>query len=327
MRFAIVGAGATGGYLGACLARAGADVVLVARGPHLTAMRERGLTVREPDGREFQARPEATEDLESAVASAEAVFVTLKAHSLPGVAPRLGRSLRAGATVVTAQNGVPWWYFGRGYRGPLAGERVAAVDPDGVIGRSIPEAAVVAAIVYPATSLVAPGVVEHVEGNRFSLGELDGGRTERVLAISRALSEAGLKAPVQARIRGEIWLKLLGNASFNPVSALGRVTLGQMATVAGARDLVRVLMEEVEAVARAVGEEMAIPIERRLEGGFKVAEHRTSMLQDVEAGRPLEVDALLGSVCEIGDRLDVPVPQLHTVLTLCRLLDRSREKP
>ena len=321
MRFAIVGAGATGGYLGACLARSGADVVLVARGPHLAVMRERGLRVREPDGSSFEARPECTEDLAGAVASADVVFVTLKAHSLPAVAPALGRALRPETVLVTAQNGIPWWYFGRGYAGPLSGERLQSVDPGGVLADSIPEAALVACIVYPATSLAEPGVVEHVEGNRFSLGELDGSRSERVLAISQVLGAAGLKAPVQTRIRAEIWLKLLGNASFNPVSALGRVTLGEMERVPGARELVRALMEEVETVARGVGEAMAIPIDRRLEGGFKVGEHRTSMLQDVEAGRPLEVDALLGSVVEIAGRLEVPVPHLQTVLTLCRLLD------
>lgn len=323
MRIAIAGAGATGGYLAACLVRSGADVVVVARGPHLAAMRERGLTVREPGAEPFTVKPEATDDMEAAVRSADVVFVTLKAHSLPALAPVVGRSLKPGAVLVSAQNGVPWWYFGRGYTGPLAGERLESVDPGGVISESIDEASVVACIVYPATALSAPGVVEHVEGNRFSLGELDGERTERVTGIAQALAAAGLRAPVQARIRNEIWLKLLGNASFNPVSALGRVTLGRIAESPGARDLVRTLMVEVEAVAAGVGEEMAISIERRLEGGFRVGEHRTSMLQDVEAGRPLEVDALLGSVCEIAGRLGIAVPNLQTVLTLCRLLDGS----
>lgn len=323
MRIAIAGAGATGGYLAACLVRSGADVVVVARGPHLAAMRERGLTVREPGAQAFTVEPEATDDMEAAVRSADVVFVTLKAHSLPALAPVLGRSLKPGAVLVSAQNGIPWWYFGRGYTGPLAGERLESVDPAGVLSQSIDTRSVVACIVYPATALSAPGVVEHVEGNRFSLGELDGERTERVAGIAQALAAAGLRAPVQPRIRNEIWLKLLGNASFNPVSALGRVTLGRIAETPGARELVRALMEEVEAVARGVGEEMAIPIERRLEGGFRVGEHRTSMLQDVEAGRPLEVDALLGSVCEIAGRLDIAVPNLQTVLTLCRLLDRG----
>jgi 2-dehydropantoate 2-reductase len=322
MRFAIVGAGAAGGYLGACLARAGADVVLVARGPHLAAMRERGLTVREEDGSEFTARPEATDDIPAAVGSAGTVFVTLKANSLPAIAPALGAALRPGATVVTAQNGIPWWYFQR-YQGPLAGIRLETVDPGGVIAEHIPIEAVVGCIVYPATALAEPGVVRHVEGNRFSLGEPDGSRSERVAAISKALAGAGLKAPVQARIRNEIWLKLLGNATFNPVSALARATLAQMGALPEARELVRALMEEVDAVARALGVEVEIGLERRLDAGFAVGDHRTSMLQDVDAGRRLEVEALVGAVCELGDRLQLQLPHLQTVYALARLLDRA----
>jgi 2-dehydropantoate 2-reductase len=322
MRFAIVGAGATGGYLGACLARAGADVVLVARGPHLAAMRERGLSVREADGSGFTTRPEATDDLAAAVSSADIVFVTLKTHSLPAIAPALGGALRSGATLVTAQNGIPWWYFER-YQGPLAGTRLETVDPGGVISDHIPVEAVVGGIVYPATSLAEPGVVEHVEGNRFSLGEPDGSRSERVVAIAKALATAGLKAPVQARLRHEIWLKLLGNATFNPVSALARATLAEMGALAEARQLVRALMEEVDSVARALGVEVEVGIERRLEAGFAVGDHRTSMLQDVEAGRPLEVEALVGAVCELGDHLQLDLPHLRSVYALVKLLDRS----
>ena len=322
MRFTIVGAGATGGYLGACLARAGADVALVARGPHLAAMRDRGLTVREADGTEFTARPQATDDLAAAVGSADAVFVTLKAHSLPAIAPALGAALRPGATLLTAQNGIPWWYFQR-YQGTLAGTRLETVDPGGVIADHIPIEAVVGCIVYPATALAAPGIVEHVEGNRFSLGELDGSRSERVAAISKALAGAGLKAPVQARIRHEIWLKLLGNATFNPVSALARATLAQMGALTESRQLVRALMGEVDSVARALGVEVEVGIERRLEAGFAVGEHKTSMLQDVEAGRPLEVEALVGAVCELGDHLRLDLPHLRSVYALGKLLDRS----
>ncbi|TMF86168.1 MAG: 2-dehydropantoate 2-reductase, partial [Chloroflexi bacterium] len=218
MRLAIVGAGATGGYLGGCLARAGADVVLVARGPHLAAMRERGLTVREPDGSSFTTHPECTDDLGGAVGSAEAVFVTLKAHSLPGVAEALGTALRPGASAVFAQNGIPWWYA----------DGLETVDPGGAIAAHIPRQAVLGCVVYPATSLAGPGVVEHVEGNRFSLGDPDGSRSERAAEVAQALVAAGLKAPVSTRIRHEIWLKLLGNATFNPVSALTRATLAEI---------------------------------------------------------------------------------------------------
>jgi 2-dehydropantoate 2-reductase len=322
MRFAIVGAGATGGYLGAALARAGADVVLVARGPHLAAMRERGLTVREADGSEFTARPEATDDLAAAVGSADTVVVTLKAHSVPAVAPALGAALRPGAAVVAAQNGIPWWYFER-YQGPLAGTRLETVDPGGVIAEHIPIEAVVGCIVYPATALAEPGVVQHVEGNRFSLGEPDGSRSERVAAISQALAGAGLKAPVQARIRNEIWLKLLGNATFNPVSALAGASLAEMGELPETRELVRALMEEVDSVARALGVEVEIGLERRLAAGFAVGDHRTSMLQDVDAGRRLEVEALVGAVCELGDRLQLELPHLRTVYALVKLLDRA----
>lgn len=310
MRFAIVGAGATGGYLGACLARAGADVVLVARGPHLAAMRERGLTVREPDGSEFTTRPECSDDLAAAVGSAEVVFVTLKAHSLPAVAPALGAALRPGATAVFAQNGIPWWYA----------EGLQSVDPDGVIAAHVASESVLGCVVYPATSLPEPGVVEHVEGNRFSLGEPDGGRSERAAEIAKPLTAAGLKAPVSTRIRQEIWLKLLGNATFNPVSALTRATLGQIGAAPQGRALIRALMEEVDSVATAEGVATDIGIDRRMEAGFAVGEHKTSMLQDLEAGRPLEIDALVGAVCELGDRHGLPLPHLRTVYGLASLL-------
>ncbi|HEX6548138.1 MAG TPA: 2-dehydropantoate 2-reductase [Candidatus Dormibacteraeota bacterium] len=324
MRIAIVGAGATGGYLGARLAQAGADVVLVARGPHLEAMRERGLTVREPDGSSFSAQPACTNDLAAAVGGADTVFVTLKAHSLPGVASELAGALRPGATLVTAQNGIPWWYLHAGYQGPLAGTILESVDPGGRLSRTIPIESVLHCIVYPATALAEPGVVEHLEGTRFTLGEPDGSRSERAVAISKVLAGAGLKAPVQTRIRNEIWLKLLGNASFNPVSALGRATLGQIGQLLQGPILIKDLMEEIEEIARAVGEEIAIPIDRRIEAALELTEHKTSMLQDLEAGRPLEVDALVGGPLEIGARLGLAVPHLGTVYTLLKLLDNSR---
>ena len=310
MRLAIVGAGATGGYLGACLARAGADVVLVARGPHLAAMRERGLTVREPDGSAFTTHPECTDDLGGAVGSAEAVLVTLKAHSLPGVAEALGTALRPGASVVFAQNGIPWWYA----------EGLETVDPGGAIAAHIPKEAVLGCVVYPATALAEPGVVEHVEGNRFSLGDPDGSRSERAAEVAQALVAAGLKAPVSTRIRHEIWLKLLGNATFNPVSALTRATLAEIGASPEGRALMRSLMEEVDSVATAEGVAIEIGIERRMEAGFAVGEHKTSMLQDLEGGRPLEIDALVGAVCELGDRHGLAMPHLRTVYALARLL-------
>jgi 2-dehydropantoate 2-reductase len=321
MRIAVVGAGATGGFLGASLARAGEDVTLVARGAHLAAMRERGVRVVEPDGSSFTASPACTDDLEAAVASADVAFVTLKAHSLPAVAPRLGAAAGPGTALVFAQNGVPWWFFLGEADG---GRRLESVDPGGVIARSVPAERVVGCVVYPATSLEEPGVVRHVEGTRFSLAELDGARSDRVRAISEALAGAGLRAPVQSRIRQEIWLKLIGNATLNPVSALTRGTLGALLRDPGTRAVARSLMLEVEAVGRALGIETDLDVDRRLEAAARVGEHRTSMLQDVEAGRPLEVEALVGAVVELGSQVDVPVPGLRIVYELTRQLDAGR---
>jgi 2-dehydropantoate 2-reductase len=318
VRFAIVGAGATGSYLGACLVRAGLEVTLVARGPHLAAMREQGLRVLEADGTSFTIHPACTDRLD-AIASAETIFVTLKAYSLPGMAPALASAAGKQSTFVFAQNGVPWWFFlDTGDEAPLE-----SVDPGSVIASSFPAERVLGCVVYPATTLVKPGVVQHIEGNRFSLGELDGARTDRVRSLSSALVQAGLKAPVQTRLRQEIWLKLIGNATLNPVSALTRATLSELLGDEGGRDLIRRLMLEVEAVGRAYDLHPDISVDRRLEGAARVGKHRTSMLQDFEAGRPLEVEALVGSVIEMGRRRDVPTPALDVVYQLTRQLDRS----
>lgn len=321
MRFCIVGAGATGGYLGAVLARGGADVVLVARGPHLAAMQERGLTVREGEG-SWTVRPECDGDLARAVGGADCVFVTLKAPSVPVAAPAVGAALRPGATVVFAQNGLPWWYF-HGAGGPYEGRRLESVDPGGVIERSIPVAQALGCVVYPATSLVEPGVVEHVEENRFTLGEPSGERSERVVEISRALAAGGVRAPVSSRLRGEIWAKLIGNAAANPLAALTRSTLGELVDDQGTRAVLVQLMGEVERVAASVGVKLPVSVEQRLAGAARVGAHRPSTLQDLEAGRHLEVGALLGSVVEVADLTGVPVPGLALVLSLLRRLDAT----
>lgn len=314
MTVAVVGAGAIGGLLGARLAQAGEDVILVARGPHLAAMRERGVTVRSASG-EVVAHPRCTDDM-AAVAGASVVFITLKAHSIPAVAPKIGAALSPAATVVGAMNGIPWWYF--------RDRHLESVDPGGVIARSIPYRQVVGSVVYPAATLLAPGVIEHEEGDRISLGEPDGSKSERVQRISAMLGAAGFKAPVQARLRSEIWLKVIGNATLNPVSALTRTTLGRMLGSEDGRRLVHTLMEEAEAVARSLDVQLPVSIEKRIEGAAAVGEHKTSMLQDLEAGRPLEVDALLGAVIELAGDHDVPVPSLRTLYGLTRLLQPGR---
>jgi 2-dehydropantoate 2-reductase len=323
MKFVVVGAGATGAFLGAHLARVGEDVTLIARGPHLAAMRAQGVRVQSPEG-DFVAYPAATDDWE-AIRAADVVFLTLKAHSLPEIAPRLGSVLGPAAAVVTAQNGIPWWYFER-LKGPLAGTRLESVDPGGVIARHIDARRVIGSVVWPATRIVEPGVIEHVEGTRFTIGELDGSRSERCRAIAAALTKAGLKCPISRRIRHDIWLKLLGNAVFNPLSALTRATLVEIATQPVTRAVARAMMEEADCVARGLGVQLNIGVEQRLAGVEQVGEHESSMLQDVEAGRPLEVDALVGAVVELGDLLGVPLPHLRTVYACTKLLDLQRRK-
>ena len=320
MKIAVLGAGAIGGFLGARLARAEVDVVLIARGPHLKAMRESGLRVIESGG-EWTVPVKATDDF-GAMRDVDAVFVTLKAHSLPPVAEQVAANLGAKSAVVSAQNGLPWWYFQR-HGGELEGIHLDTVDPGGVVARAIDPYRVIGCIVYPATSLVSPGVVRHVEGDRFSLGELDGSQSARCAELSALLVGAGLKAPVQTRIRSELWLKLLGNAVFNPLSALTRATLGEIAQSPLVAPVVRGAMEEVDQVARRLGVEIPVSIDQRIKGAARVGDHKTSMLQDLEAGRPMEIDALTGSVVELGDRLGISVPHLRTLYSSVKLLEAT----
>ena len=321
MRIAILGAGATGGFLGARLAKSGAEVVLIARGPHLQAMRKSGLRLIEAGG-ETTVPVEATDDL-AAIRNSDFVFVTLKAHSVPAIAEGLAANLGPNTAVVSAQNGIPWWYFQR-HGGELEGIHLETVDPRGVVGRTIDPERVIACIVYAATSVVGPGTVEHVEGERFSLGELDGNATERIASLSALLAGAGLKAPVQPRIRQELWVKLMGNAVFNPLSALTRASLGAMAESPVLAPIVRAAMEEVNAVASRLGITMPVSIDQRIRGAARVGNHKTSMLQDLESGRPMEIDAIIGSVVELGERLGVPVPHLQTIYASVKVLGAQR---
>lgn len=320
MRVVVVGAGAIGGFLAARLARAEEDVVVVARGARLAALREHGISVEEASG--SYAVPVACTDDIGVTSTADAVLLTMKATSVAEVAPELGRAVRPGTAVVTAQNGIPWWYFDR-HGGPLDGTRLRTVDPGGAIARSLDARDVVGCVVYPAAESTALHAVKHVEGIRFPLGELDGARSERCAALSAALMRAGLKAPVRPRIREDIWLKLLGNVAFNPVSTLTRATMDEMAADAEVRGLVRLLMGEAARVAEALGIRFEIPIEQRAAGAERIVGHRTSMLQDLEAGRPLELDPLVGAVVEIADLVGVPVPALRGVYGAVRVLERS----
>jgi 2-dehydropantoate 2-reductase len=313
MRICVFGAGAIGGYMGAKLAQAGADVSLVARGPHLAAMRERGLRLVE-DGEEVTVPVTASKD-PAELGPQDYVIVTLKAHSVPPVVDRMQPLLGPDTTVVSGVNGVPWWYFHK-IGGPLEGTRLRSVDPGDAQWNGFGPDRVLGCVVYPAAEVAEPGVVRHIEGNRFSLGEPDGSKSERAVALSNALSEAGLKAPVRPRLRDEIWVKLWGNLSFNPISALTHATLDVLCTDEGTRRVARDMMLEAQAIAEGLGVKFPIDVDRRIKGGAEVGAHRTSMLQDLEAGRPMEIDALLGSVQELGRLTEVPTPTIDTVLAL-----------
>ncbi len=311
MTVAIVGAGAIGGLIGAHLAHAGQEVILIARGANLRAIQDKGLTVQR--GKEAMCiRPRATDDM-SAVAEADVVFIAVKAHAMPAIAPAVGAAIKPGAVVIGTMNGLPWWYF--------RDRHLESVDPGGVIARSIPYEHVVGSVVYPAASLVTPGVIVHEGGDRISIGEPDGSRTERALAVSRMLSQAGFKAPVQARLRSEIWLKLLGNATLNPLSAISRATMGQIFATEDRRQFVRGLMSEVAQVANAYDVELPLSIDKRMEGAAAMGAHKTSMLQDLEAGRRLETDALLGSVIELAETKQLDVPMLRQLFVLAKLAE------
>ncbi len=323
MRIVIAGAGAIGGYIGAKLTRAGADVVLHARGPHLAAMQERGLRVTSPEG-DFEVRPRVTADLAS-LGPADVVFLGVKAHSLTALAPSLRPLFGPDTVVVSTQNGVPWWYF-QGSGGELDGLVLARVDPGGVIAAAIEPRRVVGSLAYFSTDLAAPGVIHHTEGNRISLGEPGGERSERVRRIAAALIAAGLRAPATTRIRHEIWVKLLGNVAFNPISALTGATLEEMVRHPEVAGVVRAVMTETEGVAARLGIELPISMDQRMAGAEKVGAHKTSMLQDHEAGRPMEIEAVVGAVVELGDRLGVAMPATRTVYGCVKLLDQHRDR-
>ena len=321
MRFAVLGAGAIGAYVGAALARGGADVTLIARGPHLQAMTERGVQVLSPRG-DFTAHPPATDQFE-AVAEADVVFVALKAYSLPEIAPRLGSLLAPDAAVIWAQNGIPWWYF-QSLSEPAGITGLESVDPGGVIAAAIRPQHNVGCVVYSSTEIVEPGVIRHVEGTRFTLGEPDGSDSERCRQISAAFAAGGLRAPVDPKLRDQIWLKLVGNVAFNPVTALTGATLGELGTLPEMRGLLLAIFAECAAVAGRLGISFPVSLDRRLEAGLAVGDHKTSMLQDLEAGRRLELGCMTGAIVELAGLLGVDVPHTAAVHACTKLLGQLR---
>lgn len=312
MKICIYGAGAIGGYLGAQLSLAGEDVTLIARGPHLEAMQKYGLRLR-IGGEEKVARPFCTSDPAEA-GEQDFVIVTLKAHSVPGIVDAMQPLLGPDTAVVSAVNGVPWWYFYK-LQGPWENRRIESVDPGGKQWDHIGPERAIGCVVYPACDVPEPGVIQHISGDRFTLGEPSGEKTERVMTISKSLIGAGFKAPVR-RIRDEIWVKLWGNLCFNPISALTQATLDIVATEAGTRAVARAMMLEAQAIGEKLGVRFGVDVDKRIDGAAAVGAHRTSMLQDLEKGRPMEIDALVTAVQEMGRMVEVPTPTIDVVLAL-----------
>jgi 2-dehydropantoate 2-reductase len=318
MKVAVLGAGAIGAYVGAALARGGSDVTLIARGAHLAAMAEHGVRVLSPRG-DFTAHPRATDEL-AAVSAADVVFVALKAYSLPEIAPRIGKLLAPGAATIWAQNGIPWWYF-QSLPEPTGGASLESVDPGGVIAGSIGPEHNVGCVAYCSTEIIEPGVIRHIEGTRFTLGEPDGSTSERCRLISAEFAAGGLRAPVETRLRDQIWLKLVGNVAFNPITALTRATLGELGTLPEMLDLLRAIFAECAEVADRLGISFPVSLDRRLEAGIAVGAHKTSMLQDLEAGKRLELDCMTGAIVELAGRLGIDVPHVRAVHACAKLLD------
>jgi 2-dehydropantoate 2-reductase len=319
MKVAIIGAGAIGGYVGVKLALAGEDVTFIVRGANLTAIRQDGMKLVMADGTEHVARNvRATNDYAEA-GPQDLVILAMKAHQVEAVALDVPRLFGPDTAVVTMQNGIPYWYFDK-HGGALDGTRMNSVDPTGIVGECIPARRVIGCVVYPASELIAPGVVKHIEGDRFPVGELDGSSSERVNRISTCFTNAGFKAPVLADIRAEIWLKLWGNLTFNPISALSHSTLVDICQYPLTRELAASMMREAQAVAHKLGIEFRVTLDKRIAGAEKVGRHKTSMLQDIEAGRAPEIDALVGTVVELGRLTDTPTPHIDTVYALVKIL-------
>jgi 2-dehydropantoate 2-reductase len=320
MKVCVIGAGAIGGLLAAKLAGAGEDVSVVARGAHLAAIASSGLTLIE-EGARTVAKVEASDRIAD-FGEQDLIILGMKAHQVAAVVGDLPAIMGPRTAVLTAQNGIPWWYFFK-HGGPHEGARLESVDPGGVIADHLPVDRVLASVVYPAAEIERPGVIRHIEGNRFSLAEIDGSKSERILRVSEAFTRAGFKAPVVDDVRAEIWTKLWGNLSFNPISALTHATLVDICEFAPTRALAANMMREAQAVGEALGVRFRISLEKRIAGAEAVGAHKTSMLQDIEAGRAIEADALLGSVIELGVLVGVATPRLDAIYAAVKLLGET----
>jgi 2-dehydropantoate 2-reductase len=315
MRICIYGAGAIGGYMGVLLSRAGAEVSLIARGAHLEAMQRNGVKLL-TDHQEYVAHPRCTDD-PAELGPQDLVVIAVKAHSVPAIVPAMRPLIGNETALLTAVNGIPYWYFYR-HGGKWQDSIVESVDPDGIQWRMLGPERAIGCVVYPATEVVEPGVIQHVYGNKLPIGEPDGTGSPRVQRIAEILSAAGFDAPIRERIRDEIWLKLWGNLCFNPISALTCATLDVICADPGTRAVARAMMLEAKAIAEPLGVHFRVDIERRIDGAGRVGAHKTSMLQDLERGRAMEIDALVTSVQELGRRVEVPTPTIDTVLALVR---------
>jgi len=325
MKICVVGAGSIGGMLGAKLALSGEDVALIARGPHLDAIRKNGLKLVAHDGAESVAKNVKATSSMAEVGVQDVVILGMKAQQLPPVAADLRVMFGPDTVVVPTQNGVPFWYFQK-HGGELDGRVVESVDPGGVCVKNIEPERIVGCVVYPAAEIAAPGVIRVIEGDRFPIGELDGSETERAKRISDAVVRAGYKSPILPNIRSEMWLKLWGNLTFNPISALSHSTLVDICQYPPSRDLAAKMMTEAQAIANKLGIEFRVPLDKRIAGAEKVGKHKTSMLQDVEVGRVLEIDALVGAVVELGRMTDTPTPHIDAVYALVKLLSTTLER-
>lgn len=322
MKIAVVGAGAIGGYLGARLSLAGEDVTFIARNKNLAAINANGFRLVLEDGSEQHAAQVRAVQAMAEAGPQDAVLLTVKAHQVRDLLPELRALFGPDTMVVTMINGLPWWYFHK-LAGPYEGRKLESVDPGGVIDAHIEPGRVIGSVVYPAAELVSPGVVKVIEGNRFTLGEPDGSRSPRIEALSQAMMKAGFKAPVSKDIRGEIWVKLWGNLSFNPISALTHATLQDICRFPATRELASNMMREAQALGEKLGVEFKISLDKRIAGAEAVGAHKTSMLQDVEAGRALELEALVGSVIELGRITGTPTPTIQSVYALASLLGKT----